>query len=59
MESKILKEILDNIVLKENNVEFISNDLVQFPRRFKKIQDIEISGFLISLISCGISTIIL
>ena len=59
MEPKILKEFLDKIVLKENNEEFISNDPVQFPRRFKKIQDIEITGFIISLISWGKRSMIL
>ncbi len=42
-----------------NTKEFIPNDPVQFPHRFEKKQDIEISGFLTAWISYGKRSLIL
>ena len=41
-----LKELLDREAARINAPEFIPHDPVQFPRRFSKVQDIEIAGLL-------------
>ena len=48
-----LKEFLDYKVEQYNTPEFISTDPVQIPHRFSLKEDIEISGFLTSIISWG------
>ena len=48
-----LKEFLDFKVEQYNTPEFISSDPVQIPHLFSKKEDIEISGFLTSIISWG------
>ena len=53
MTQKELKEFLEFKVEQYNNPEFITTDPVQIPHRFSKKEDIEISGFLTSIISWG------
>lgn len=48
-----IKSLLDNMAEKFNVPEFIEQDPVQFPRRYKQIQDIEISAFLTAIIAWG------
>lgn len=48
-----LKEILDNLVEKVNNREFIDEDPISIPHRFTLKQDIEISGLLAAILSWG------
>lgn len=48
-----LKELLDREAARINAPEFIPQDPVQFPRRFSKIQDIEIAGLLAANIAWG------
>ena len=54
-----IKTFLDNMAAKFNVPEFIEQDPVQYPRRYKRIQDIEISAFLTATISWGKRSIIL
>lgn len=54
-----MKQFLDEIIKKINVKDFIKDDPVQFPHRFSKKRDIEIIGFIISLISWGKRTMIL
>lgn len=49
----ILKTKLQNWAAQYNQPDFIKNDPILFPHRFKKKQDIEISGFLSSWMSYG------
>ena len=44
---------LDNLVEKYENEEFIKDDPVRFPNRFKNKKDIEIAGFMASLVAYG------
>lgn len=53
MDKAELKDYLDLQVEKYNQPEFLQNDPVQIPHLFTKKQDIEISGFLTSIISWG------
>ena len=48
-----LKEFLDEKVKKYNNRKFIENDPISIPHLFTKSKDIEIAGFLISIIAWG------
>ncbi|MDR1563145.1 MAG: TIGR02757 family protein [Dysgonamonadaceae bacterium] len=48
-----VKTFLDEQVLRFNTPSFIDSDPVQFPRRYKKLQDIEIVAFVIATISWG------
>lgn len=48
-----LKELLDREAARINAPEFIPQDPVQFPRRFSKVQDIEIAGLLAANIAWG------
>ena len=48
-----VKELLDIEAARINSPEFISEDPVQFPRRFSKIEDIEIVSFLSAIIAWG------
>ena len=48
-----LKKFLDLKYQEYNNINFIKDDPVQIPHLFEKKEDIEISGFLTSIISWG------
>lgn len=48
-----VKSFLDEQVLRFNTPSFVENDPVQFPRRYARLQDIEIVSFLIATISWG------
>ena len=56
---KQLKETLDLIVERFNVPSFADSDPVQFPRRYTRRADIEISAFLTSIISWGKRSMIL
>ena len=56
---KALKEYLDEQTIRINTSAFIENDPVQFPRRYTRLQDIEIVAFLSATIAWGKRTIIL
>ena len=51
--NKDIKDLLDIEATRINNVDFIAEDPVQFPRRFEKLQDIEIAAFLSATIAWG------
>ncbi len=53
-----MKEFLEEQAALINRPEFIGEDPVQFPRRFEKLQDIEIVSFLASMIAWGKRTMI-
>lgn len=48
-----LKEMLDREAARINDISFIDRDPVQFPRRFEKLQDIEIVALLSATIAWG------
>ena len=48
-----IKELLDNLTNKYETEDFINDDPIQFPHRYKKREDIEIAGFLASLFAYG------
>ncbi len=48
-----MKEFLDEQAALINRPEFIADDPVQFPRRFDKLQDIEIVSLLAAHIAWG------
>lgn len=48
-----LKNFLDAEAARINNIGFIDNDPVQFPRRFEQLQDIELVSFLSATIAWG------
>ncbi len=48
-----LKDLLDREAMRINNIDFIDRDPVQFPRRFSKLQDIEIASLLSATIAWG------
>jgi uncharacterized protein (TIGR02757 family) len=50
---KNIKTFLDEQVLRFNTPSFIESDPVQFPRRYKKLQDVEIVAFAVATISWG------
>lgn len=50
---KTLKNNLENLAEKYEVVEFIQDDPIQFPHRFKKTEDIEIAAFVSSLFAYG------
>lgn len=52
-EDKGLKEFLDREAARINTPDFISEDPVQFPRRFDKLQDIETVAMLAAIIAWG------
>jgi len=56
---KTLKIRLDEAYLKTCTAEFIPSDPVQFPRRYKKKQDIEIAAFLAATVAWGRRDIII
>ena len=49
----ITKSELDNLVKKYETFEFVKDDPIQFPHRFKKKEDIELAGFIASLFAYG------
>lgn len=48
-----LKSFLDEQVFRINTSAFIENDPVQFPRRYSRLQDIEIAAFLTATVAWG------
>ena len=48
-----LRDSLDSEAERINNIGFIANDPVQFPRRFEQLQDIELVAFLSATIAWG------
>ena len=54
-----LKEYLDEQVIRINTPAFIESDPVQFPRRYTRLQDIEIAAFLTAIITWGNRSMIL
>lgn len=48
-----MKNLLNNLVKKYENKDFIKNDPIQFPHRYKDKKDIEISAFIASLFAFG------
>ena len=48
-----IKELLDFEATRINNINFIADDPVQFPRRFNQLQDIEIVALLSATIAWG------
>lgn len=48
-----IKELLDREASRINNLDFISRDPVQFPRRFERLHDIEIVSLLSATIAWG------
>ena len=53
MTSNDLKDLLDSEAARINSPGFISEDPVQFPRRFEDVRDIEIVSLLTSSIAWG------
>lgn len=53
MNKEELKKYLDELVVKNETRDFIKNDPVQFPHRFNKKQDIEISALIASSLAFG------
>lgn len=49
----ITKTKLEELTQKYETVEFIKDDPIQFPHRFKNVEDIEIAAFLASLFAYG------
>lgn len=54
-----LKSLLDVAATRFNTSEFIDNDPIQFPRKYRLKQDIEISAFLTATIAWGKRSLIL
>ena len=52
-EFQSVKQLLDRETARINTEDFIANDPVQFPRRFSRLQDIEIVSFLCATIAWG------
>ena len=48
-----LKQQLDELVLKYETKDFIKDDPIQFPHRFKNSKDIELAGFIASMFAFG------
>ena len=49
----ITKNELDKLVEKYETTDFIKDDPIQFPHRFKNKEDIELAGFIASLFAYG------
>ena len=54
-----VKEVLDELVDRYNTPEFILRDPIQFPRKFTRLQDIEISAVLSSILAWGKRSMVL
>lgn len=52
-ENIITKEEIDKLAKEYETVDFIKDDPIQFPHRFKQKKDIEIAGFIASLLAYG------
>lgn len=52
-----IKELLDKLAKKYETSDFIKDDPVKFPHRYKRKEDIEIAGFLASLFAFGQRTV--
>ena len=48
-----IKDLLDYEAARINHIDFIADDPVQFPRRFERLQDIEIAALLSATIAWG------
>lgn len=48
-----IKNLLDMEAARINHIDFIANDPVQFPRRFERLEDIEIASLLSATIAWG------
>ncbi len=48
-----IKDLLDYEATRINHIDFIADDPVQFPRRFERLQDIEIAALLSATIAWG------
>lgn len=48
-----LKKVLDNLYSKYNDTKYIFNDPIEFPYRYKDIDDILLTGFISALFSYG------
>lgn len=59
MDKAALHEFLNTKVTHYNNADFISGDPISIPHGYKKLQDIEISGFFAALLSWGRRTTII
>jgi len=59
MNKNDLKEFLDEKVTQYNHPNFITSDPIQIPHQFSKKEDIEIAGFLTSIIAWGNRTMII
>jgi uncharacterized protein (TIGR02757 family) len=53
MDLQNIKQQLDEIVDKVNNIDFIDNDPISIPHKFTKLQDIEIAAFFSAVFSWG------
>jgi len=53
MNRETLQEFLDSKVKQYNQILFIESDPIQIPHQFTKKEDIEIAGFLVSIIAWG------
>lgn len=51
--SEDIRNLLDTEAARINNKSFIAEDPVQFPRRFERLQDVEIAAFLSAMIAWG------
>lgn len=54
-----IKELLDELVGHYNTPDFVHRDPIQFPRRFTRLQDIEISAVLTSVLAWGKRSLVL
>lgn len=55
---KEIRDLLEREAARINNVSFIANDPVQFPRRFERQEDIEIVSFISAMVAWGKRTMI-
>lgn len=55
----MLKDLLEENYFKNNNIHFVENDPISIPHKFTRKEDIEISGFLTSILSYGKRNIII
>ncbi|MFK7806820.1 MAG: TIGR02757 family protein [Saprospiraceae bacterium] len=53
MKPERIKNLLDEYVDRYNKPDFIANDPILIPHRFKKVQDIEIAGFWVAMLAWG------
>ncbi len=53
MKKAVLKDLLDDAVLRYNNADFIADDPIGIPHQYSLLQDIEISAFWTSMLAWG------